>query len=115
MGRRMQQLNHEWLPQPWRVVGNKRENFETVTLEIVPVNPNDAFRMQPGQFNMVYGFGLGEIPISVSGWSERGLLHTIRSVGAVSKNLSEKKNGDTIGIRGPFGQGWPSPQTAMRT
>lgn len=63
----------------------------------------------PGQFNMMYVFGVGEIPISVSGNPHDNtiLTHTTRAVGKVSSALGELKAGDTIGIRGPFGSTWP--------
>ena len=62
----------------------------------------------PGQFEMLWAFGVGEVPISVSGPGEGGgeLVHTIRSVGAVTKALCGVEVGDVIGVRGPFGVGW---------
>jgi NAD(P)H-flavin reductase len=62
----------------------------------------------PGQFNMLYVHGVGEIPISVaSSKSERRLKHTIRAVGAVTKLFSKMNLGDVVGLRGPFGTHWP--------
>jgi NAD(P)H-flavin reductase len=62
----------------------------------------------PGQFNMLYVFGKGEIPISVSRiQSERAVIHTIRAVGKVSRALCSLQEGEQIGFRGPFGKGWP--------
>jgi len=66
-----------------------------------------AFR--PGQFNMLYVFGVGEVPISVS--SDPGqphrLAHTIRSVGRVTGAFPTLSPGDEIGLRGPYGRPWP--------
>ena len=66
-------------------------------------------RFQPGQFNMLTAFGVGEIPVSLSGNPAQPgrLIHTIRAVGAVSNALIEMRRGDAIGVRGPFGAGWP--------
>jgi NAD(P)H-flavin reductase len=63
----------------------------------------------PGQFNMLYGFGLGEVPISMSGDPAKvgSILHTIRAVGSVTRGLAKLRPGDSIGIRGPFGSSWP--------
>lgn len=65
---------------------------------------------QPGQFNMLYIPGCGEVAISISGAArddESLLLHTIRRVGRVTEVISKLKVGDAIGIRGPFGTPWP--------
>ena len=66
------------------------------------------FSFQPGQFNMLYAHGLGEIPVSISGDSESGMLtHTTRAVGAVTSGLQKLRVGEVIGVRGPFGSPWP--------
>ena len=54
-------------------------------------------------------FGVGEIAISISSdpSEKKYLNHTIRAVGRVTKALQSLKTGDQIGIRGPYGQGWP--------
>lgn len=87
-----------------------REAAGVVSLEIAAENSNTWWpSFKPGQFNMLYAFGVGEIPISISGdpaMRER-IMHTIRSVGAVSRALAELKRGDHVGIRGPFGSSWP--------
>jgi NAD(P)H-flavin reductase len=63
----------------------------------------------PGQFNMLYAFGVGEVPISISGdpAAPDRLVHTLRAVGGVSRALCAVRRGDTIGVRGPYGTGWP--------
>jgi NAD(P)H-flavin reductase len=62
--------------------------------------------VEPGQFTMLYAFGVGEIPVSASGVEDR-LIHTIRAVGAVSHALCALRRGDQVGARGPFGRPWP--------
>lgn len=64
---------------------------------------------QPGQFNMLSLFGIGEIPISISGPPDdsRQFIHTIRDVGAVSGAMVALSEGDAMGLRGPFGSVWP--------
>lgn len=66
------------------------------------------FHFKPGQFNMLYHYGVGEVPISISGDSESGeLVHTTRAVGAVTRAMKQLRPGDTVGVRGPFGSDWP--------
>jgi NAD(P)H-flavin reductase len=56
---------------------------------------------------MLYAFGVGEVPISISGDPAAGeILHTIRAVGAVTQRLCEAGRGDVIGLRGPYGTTW---------
>ncbi|MBA1148622.1 FAD/NAD(P)-binding protein [Ectothiorhodospiraceae bacterium WFHF3C12] len=63
---------------------------------------------QPGQFNMLYQLGIGEVPISISALGEDGtLIHTIRDVGGVTRNMAALSAGEEIGVRGPFGTAWP--------
>jgi NAD(P)H-flavin reductase len=58
---------------------------------------------------MLYVYGVGEIPISVSGdpGSPLPIVHTTRAVGNVTKAMSGLKQGDIVGLRGPFGTPWP--------
>jgi NAD(P)H-flavin reductase len=72
-------------------------------------NRAGTFNFAPGQFNMLYTFGHGEVPISISGDPEhpQQLVHTIRNVGSVTAALQRLKPGDTVGVRGPFGSSWP--------
>jgi NAD(P)H-flavin reductase len=79
-----------------------------VTLELAPADGGAALKFAPGQFTMVYRFGVGEIPLSISGDpNQPHLVHTIRDVGTVSHALSELRRGDVVGVRGPFGSPWP--------
>jgi NAD(P)H-flavin reductase len=70
----------------------------------------------PGQFNMLTAFGVGEIPISFSGDPGKpgSIVHTIKAVGAVSVALTRLKPGDVLGVRGPFGVGWPMAEIVGR-
>lgn len=91
---------------PWRVIANRRESHDTVTLELEPPEP---FGFQPGQFNMLRVPGIGEVPISISGDPSAAgpVLHTIRDVGAVTHALCSAQPGHQIGVRGPYGTSWP--------
>lgn len=93
------------VPVPYRVLDNRPETSDTRTLHLEPAG--DALApFAPGQFAMIYAFGVGEIPVSVSGILGAGLLHTIRGVGAVSRALCAVRPGTTVGLRGPFGTDW---------
>ncbi len=94
-------------PVPYRVVSRVDETRDTSTLELEPLA--EGVRPQPGQFAMLYAFGVGEVPISTSGDPARDgpLTHTIRRVGAVSTALASCDPGDVVGVRGPFGTCWP--------
>ncbi len=101
------------VPRLWRVVRVRRETPDVKTLELEPLEPPSAFELgfgfKPGQFNMLYVFGVGEVPISISGdpQNPRGLVHTVRAVGAVTRALCALRRGDVVGVRGPFGSAWP--------
>ena len=62
-----------------------------------------------GQFNMLTAFGVGEVPISFSGdpAAPQRLVHTVRAVGPVSEALVRLEAGAPLGVRGPYGKGWP--------
>ncbi len=100
------------VPQPYRVRRVRREIPETFTLDLEPEDGSVIPPFATGQFNMLYVFGVGEIPISISGNPTKpGLLvHTIRAVGTVSRMMQELKPKDVIGVRGPFGSHWPLEQ-----
>ena len=99
------------IPYPGEVVGNRREalRVHTLRLKIQDEAIRRAYRFRPGQFNMLYVFGVGEVPISiVSDPDEPEFLdHTIREVGKVTDALVGLKEGDPVGIRGPYGSWWP--------
>jgi NAD(P)H-flavin reductase len=97
------------LPQLYRVQRVRREIPDTFTLELEPGEGVEIPPFACGQFNMLYVFGVGEIPISISGdpARRRPLVHTTRAVGTVSKAMRELKPEDVIGVRGPFGSHWP--------
>ncbi len=93
------------LPKPFRVERVRRETHDVATLEL----RGGRFPFSPGQFTMAYAFGVGEIPLSISGdpAAPDVLVHSIRAVGPVSRAIVGLKKGDVLGIRGPYGAGWP--------
>lgn len=97
------------VPVSFRVAARTRETADTWTLELQPAGQDALDPFSPGQFAMLYSFGKGEVPISVSGDLSRpgALVHTIRAVGPVTAALCAAEQGETLGVRGPFGSSWP--------
>src|SRR5574340_1015467 len=97
------------LPTPFVVQKVKRETSDTYTLDLGRAGEATNFAFAPGQFNMLYAFGVGEAPISISGDPARPetLVHTVRAVGAVTRAICGVKKGDVLGVRGPCGTPWP--------
>jgi NAD(P)H-flavin reductase len=98
-------------PRPFTVSRIGRETGDTFTLNLEPAEAG-GFPFIPGQFNMLYVFGVGEAPISISGDPARPevLVHTVRAVGSVTRALQSLSKGDQVGVRGPFGTPWPVEQ-----
>lgn len=99
------------IPIQAEVVGRVEESptIFTLSLRLVDEQQHNNYRFAPGQFNMLYQYGVGEIPISIVGDPREPYLlqHTIRIVGRVTRGFAKLKVGDRIGLRGPFGRGWP--------
>jgi NAD(P)H-flavin reductase len=95
------------VPRPHRVARRRRETADVVTLTLEPVS-GPVVTPAAGQFNMLYAFGIGDVPISTSGdpAEDTALVHTIRAVGPVTRALCQVRRGDVVGVRGPFGTEW---------
>lgn len=96
------------LPEPYVVTRFHWELPDTYTMTLEPAD-GDSMRFEPGQIAMVYVFGAGEVPISVSSSSRRrdAIELTNRAGGSVTRAGAKLGVGDTVGIRGPFGRPWP--------
>ncbi len=97
------------LPQPYRVRDVAKETPDTFSLKLAPEVGANGMSFQPGQFSMLWVFGVGELPISISGDPalQDRLVYTVRSVGEATHSLVNQRVGDSVGVRGPFGIGWP--------
>ncbi len=97
------------LPHPYRIRQVRKETPDTFTLELAPVNGMNGLSFAAGQFNMLYVFGVGEIPISISGdpGQPEPLVHTTRAVGTVTKAMRNLKRDGVLAVRGPYGSHWP--------
>jgi NAD(P)H-flavin reductase len=99
------------LPVAAQIQKCERENHDTFTIH-VSAGGTPLPRFLPGQFNMLYVYGVGELPISISGDPEAqfSLTYTVRSVGKATHRLVTRAVGDWIGVRGPHGTPWPMEQ-----
>jgi NAD(P)H-flavin reductase len=111
-------MTDPWLPHIAEVIGKRREatHVHTLRLRFRDEALRRSYRFRSGQFNMLYVFGVGEVPISiVSDPDDPEILdHTIRVVGKVSAALVGLKKGDSVGIRGPYGSSWPLEESRGR-
>ncbi|HXJ86252.1 MAG TPA: FAD/NAD(P)-binding protein [Candidatus Binatia bacterium] len=97
------------IPQSYLIRDVAKETYDTFTLKLVPDEGSNHTRFQPGQFSMLWVFGVGELPISISGdpGEHDRLVYTVRSVGQATNALVTRTVGEAIGVRGPYGNGWP--------
>lgn len=104
-------MQNPLLPYPATVIDIQDEARDTVTFTLAfrDEQIQSRYHFEPGQFNMIGVFGLGEVPISMSSNpSERNFFqHTFKAVGNVTRVLGRLGVGDTVGIRGPYGTFWP--------
>jgi NAD(P)H-flavin reductase len=98
------------VPERYVIQRVRRDTADTLTIGMVPaLEGKKPMSFAPGQFNMLYMLGKGEVPISISGnpRNRQELIHTVRGVGPVSRAICSVKRGDIVGVRGPFGTSWP--------
>ncbi|HWA97949.1 MAG TPA: FAD/NAD(P)-binding protein, partial [Pirellulales bacterium] len=106
-------MNHQIAGNPWlprrAVIQTIRPEIDRVaTYELQLIDGGaETFRFAPGQFNMLYVPGAGEIAISISDGCRGTLHHTIRTVGRVTEAFARLEPGTTVGLRGPYGSAWP--------
>ncbi len=96
------------VPEPYAVLDKRQDTADTWTLELA-ARSGGRLEFAPGQFTMLSARGCGEVPISISGDPERPerLVHTVRAVGPATMGICATAPGDVLGVRGPFGGGWP--------
>lgn len=97
-----------WAPRPATVERVQPQTADTVTLYVRTLD-DDWAPFVPGQFDMLTALGVGEVPISVSGDpADRTVRqYTVRALGAVTRALTSLRPGEHLGVRGPYGRGWP--------
>ena len=96
-------------PQKARIIGERQMTTDTKLFEL-ELETGERLGQDPGQFVELSIPGVGEAPISVTSSPTRGLDSfelCVRAVGNVTNALHEMNIGETVGIRGPFGNGFP--------
>jgi len=88
------------------------DNEKLFELRLIDEASREEFSHSAGQFVEVSIFGVGEAPISISSApSKQGFIELcVRRAGDVTGALHDMRCGDIIGIRGPFGRGFPFDQ-----
>lgn len=104
-------MNQLQLPAVAKVIKRIQESPSIFTLHLRFMDDDlqQAYHSEPGQFNMIALHGVGEVPISIASDPNEAhfIAHTIRAVGRVTNPMSRLKPSDTVGLRGPYGRGWP--------
>ncbi len=82
---------------------------ETPTIKTIRIVPEEPIKFETGQFIELTIPGIGEAPFTPSSRpAMKDIMEiTIMNVGKVTKKVHELKNGDIVGVRGPFGKGYP--------
>lgn len=98
-------------PWPARITSITELTEKETLFELRLIDPEvrDKFHFDAGQFIELSIFGVGEAPISISSApSKQGFIEIcVRKVGSVTGALHKRRCGDIVGIRGPFGKGFP--------
>jgi sulfhydrogenase subunit gamma (sulfur reductase) len=102
-------MSNPYLPQLAliKAITEESGNIRTFTISFKDEIPFDP---QPGQFIELSLFGYGEFPVSIAGVVDpvAGIFQTtVRRMGGVTEKISDLKVNTTVGIRGPFGKGYP--------
>jgi sulfhydrogenase subunit gamma (sulfur reductase) len=100
-----------YLPSEAEIIERIQESPSvfTLRLRLCEQAARTGYQFAPGQFNMLYLYGVGEVPISIVSDPQdpEHLMHTVRIVGRVTRGMAELRKNDRIGLRGPYGRGWP--------
>jgi NAD(P)H-flavin reductase len=103
-------LGFPLLPEPAQILEKRSfgPDIHSYRMRLRDPAARPRFDFVPGQFNMVYVPGVGEVAISISSDpDEEDLEHTIRIVGRTTRVIDRLGPGDVLGLRGPYGNGWP--------
>jgi sulfite reductase subunit B len=104
-------MRNEYIPCKAKIISIRKESFDTNTykIEFADKKIRDSFEYKQGQFAEVSVLGAGEAPISIaSSPTRKGFLEfTIRKTGKVTDAIHNLKTGDTLFIRGPYGNTFP--------
>lgn len=104
-----------YLPREAEIIDRTEESVDTFSLRL-RLTDGRPYAFAPGQFNMLYLYGCGEVPISIVSEdpADGTLMHTVRALGRITRGLAQLEVGDRIGLRGPYGRGWPMREAVGR-
>lgn len=104
-------MKNEYLPYKATITDIQKESFDTNTYKVVfdDEKLRKSFNYEQGQFAEISILGLGEAPISItSSPTRKGYLEfTIRATGKVTNKIHELNVGDSLYLRGPYGNSFP--------
>ena len=89
-----------------RIVKTESVKQETPKVKSFTFKDKLCSKAKPGQFIMVWIPDVDEVPMSLSSMSPHACSICVKKVGEATKALHQRKTGDYIGIRGPFGNGF---------
>jgi NAD(P)H-flavin reductase len=98
-----------FLPNVASVVNVRQETNDIKTLTLRFKEQTLDFDFTPGQFVEVSIFGYGEVPLGLASSPTRRktIEISVKRMGMVTTEIHKLTPGDTIGVRGPYGNGWP--------
>lgn len=100
-----------YLPYPASIDNVKEEtpDIRTFRLSFTDREMRDHFTFRPGQFILVSVFNCGEAPISISSSPTSSAIFelSIKKVGSLTGEIHRCSTGDEMGVRGPYGNGFP--------
>lgn len=104
-------MRNLYVPYPAVIKAIKEEAYDTKTFSLAfqDRKRQQEFRYKPGQFVELSLLGYGESPISIASSSSETKYFElcVRRIGRVTEALHRLSNNDIVGIRGPFGNGFP--------
>lgn len=105
-------MGNPYLPMPMKIekVVTETEDKNVKTFSLSFVNPDDraSFSFVPGQFVELSVLGKGEAPFGIASSPMEELIDfSVNNIGVVTAALHQMEHGDTVGMRGPLGNGYP--------
>ena len=101
-------MKNPYMPELALITEIKEETPEVKTFTL-SLRDGKPFKSKPGQFIELSVFGCGEFPASISAiLDEKAYFQTtLRRIGKVTQKFMDLQVNSTIGVRGPFGSGFP--------
>ncbi|MDF1515990.1 MAG: FAD-binding oxidoreductase, partial [Anaerolineae bacterium] len=107
-------MKNDYLPYKATIISIQRESFDINTYRVILADPRvrDEFSFKQGQFAEISLLGVGEAPISITSSPSHPefLEFTIRACGSLTYKLAQLNIGDSIYLRGPYGNSFPLPK-----